>query len=156
MNLRPFHRWKSFWFGIFITASLCWGWERSIRFEDALFLGSPRSPGFIVISNSEGELSTTFIKAGAQISLICYSPVIGSEFTKFSVWKNPHGRPIFSVPIAAHGDGTGYWWRIAIAHWFLILLFAIIWITWMVRRARRFKRLAAEFELGSAGSQPAP
>ena len=156
MNLRPFYRWKSFWFGIFMIASFCWGWMRSTRFEDALFLGSPRSPGFVVISNSGGELSTAFTKAGAQFDLICYSPVIGSEFTKFSVWKNPHGRPIFSVPIAMHSYGTEYWWRITIAHWFLILLFAIIWITWMVRRSRKLQRLAAEFDLGSASSQSAP
>jgi|GEM_PF-5335040 len=30
MTPRPFHRWKSFWIGIFVIASLCWSWWRRV------------------------------------------------------------------------------------------------------------------------------
>ena len=41
---------------------------------------------------------------------------------------------------------------VAIAHWFLILLFLLPWTTWLVWRSRRMKRLAP----GTAGLPTGP
>lgn len=81
---------------------------------------------------------------------------MGSGSSPISIWSNSNESPHYQTPWPLGWESSKDTNSLSIAHWFLILLFAIIWITWMVRRARRFKRLAAEFELGSAGSQPAP
>ena len=91
-----------------------------------------------------------------MLDMICFYPLLGSFSSAISVWRNPHGTLDYTIPGPVEGDWASNWQGAGIAHWFLILLFSIVWITWLVRRARRFKRLASEFESASAGSQPAP
>jgi hypothetical protein len=143
MNLRPFHRWKSFWFGIFIIASLCWSWGRSTRFEESVCLGPPRFGYYLMLVQSDKVLSVVSAGSPDHGAMICAVPLFGSDRSKVSVWSNAGGRSVPGIPWAVESHSEPHLWRVEIAHWLLILLFAIIWITWMVRRARRFKRLVS-------------
>ncbi len=143
MNPRPFHRWKSFWIGIFVIASLCWGWERSVHFWETLCLSSPRSGNCVMLVQGNGGLRIILLRnPGGMIGASGF-PLVGSAFFPVSIWSYSFGSPHFQFPWPLEWESSKNTNSLGIAYWFLILLFATIWIIWMVRRARRFKRLVS-------------
>ena len=109
-----------------------------------------------MLVHGDGYLSIIlFENPGGMIGAAGFQ-VMGSRFSPISIWCDASSNPHYQISWPLGWESSKYTNSLSIAHWFLILHFAIIWITWMVRRARRFKRLAAEFELGGAGSHPPP
>jgi hypothetical protein len=144
MTPRPFHRWKSLWFGIFVIATLCWGWHRSVHFWEALCLGPPRAGNCVILAHRNGSLSITLSDSSGWSGVVSGFPVVGSGYSPVSIWSDSRGNlRHFQISRPLSLKWSGPWRGALVAHWFLILLFAIIWITWLVRRARRFKRLVS-------------
>jgi hypothetical protein len=65
---------------------------------------------------------------------------LGAPSGPVSVWLDHHGSPYFSMPSAISGDSGSAGWIVGIAHWFLIVLYAVIWILWMRWRSRLEQR----------------
>lgn len=130
MSLRPFHRWKSFWFGVLVIAFLGWAWISS--------MGEERSLTWIT-----KNWIATFTQNPGKV-----------EFQRFNVpgafasdLSSSYRAPPQGPWLADWAD----WWGsldvylvISIAHWFLILLFLIPWTAYLLWRSRRMKRLAVE------------
>jgi len=133
MKPRPVYRWKSFWLGVVVLAFLGWSWLRSM------------GPGdYFAIKGSLEEV-VRIDQSGGRIAV---------------VWERED--PIFSLPempLAKHSPesemrwfprAVRYWspidgWNaVAIAHWFVILVFLILWLGWFAWRGRSFQRKAGE------------
>lgn len=142
MPPRPLHRWKSFWLGVFVVVFLAWAWGRSGQFAEKAVFGNPSVTGFVDLGQTDGILFLTVFRVPNEVSLVCYSPIAGDLGNPVSAWRDPHGiRRQFSFPAAVDVDLESKWSSIAIAHWFLILLFLLPWTAWLVGRSRRMKRL---------------
>ncbi|MEK7951563.1 hypothetical protein [Luteolibacter soli] len=128
MTPRPLYRWKSFWFGLLVLAFLAWAWAHSTR-QGAAFVPTRKSP--VVFLQDAGRIRIAWFRRSSPF---------------------PQGLQHFPP-----GDGSGRLWfapmvevirlqnqfYIHLAHWFLILLFALPWSSFLIVRSRRMKRLTA-------------
>ena len=132
MHPRPVYRWKSFWFGVVVLAFLGWSWIRSMGAGDYLAWKGTMDE-VVRIDQSGGRIAVVWVRED----------------------------PIFSLPempLAKHGGGSGMRWFprafrygspvdgwnwIALAHWFMILLFLLAWCGWLTWRWRGRKRVQA-------------
>jgi hypothetical protein len=132
MRPRSIYRWKSFWFGVLVLAFLGWSWMQSMG-----------EGGYIAINGHLDE-RVRLDQSGGRIAV---------------VWMREN--PVFSlpeVPLAKHSPEVDmrwfprafrYWspidgWNaVAIAHWFLILLFLVPWSVWLAWRWRMLRKAAA-------------
>ncbi len=145
MNPRPFHRWKSFWIGIFVIAFLGWAWVYSIGRLSYVLIPHGSKMEHFAMAQFDARISV----GGCQVP---QGMVAETKPPNDLDWSENEWFPPALDSAYPFDAGEGY----SIAHWFLILLFLIPWTLWLVWRTRKFKRLAAEFELGSAGSKFAP
>ena len=134
---RPLHRWKSFWLGVFVVVFLGWAWARSLDQWDILDWAVSKEE-FYSLVNLEGKLR-----------IVCNRmETIGAAFRFQSIEATEEADP---MPPWIETTSSVFGWQIDVAHWFLILLFLLLWTTWLVWRSRRMKRLASE--PGTAGPQ---
>ena len=120
MAPRPLIKWKSFWLGILVLGFLGWAWVRSMARYDGLFWYSVG--GTITgASNSGGLLHLVIETPGARLP------------------ANP-GINVVSRTLAARD-----WWprafqNTSVAHWFLMLLFLVPWISFLAWRVRKQRK----------------
>ncbi len=135
MTPRPFHRWKTFCFGLLFLIFLGGSWTRSMLYHDALAMGFGhhavslgQSPEGILLGVVEYPTAPTreFISIARSIPL----PPDRSQiwFPPAVTWS------IDGVPHLIEARG------VHIAHWLLILLFAPAWAIRLLRQSRRMKR----------------
>lgn len=129
MTPRPFHRWKSFWLGIFVLASLAWAWVRSMSYVEGIFWMSGKH------SISAGQ-------------------AFGSVFLNWDGSRPPTSHPIFVWAREAAPVGQPWFHKavnvetypkqlqLTFAHWFLMLVLLFPWTTFLLWRYRRMKRFA--------------
>jgi hypothetical protein len=130
MTPRPLIRWKSFWLGILALGFLGVAWVRSGGYNDAV--------GFNVVDRywEVGQDSGMFLigavrDEGASPSINFVStkrPEVVRSFPKGILWEHTNGGP----------EGVYAF----VAHWFLILLFAIPWSAFLAWRWHRQKKLS--------------
>ena len=126
MKPRPVYRWKSFWLGVLMFAFLVWSWMRSMGPGDYLALNGSLEE-IVRIDQSGGRVAVVWVRENPifslpEMPLAKHSPE--SEMRWF-----PRAVRYWS-PI----DG---WSAVAIAHWFLILVFVILWVGLLVGRWKR-------------------
>lgn len=135
MTPRPFHRWKSFWFGVLILAFLVWAWASSVGSRTEVLL------------QWDAYKNLSLIQANGRFLCVRYdgwNQTLGVRKPKLSHHPLPEARwwqPAVSIKETNPSEIPG--WFLTVAHWFLILLFLILWTAFLVWRNRRMKRLAA-------------
>lgn len=126
MTPHPLHRWKSFWFGILVLAFLGWAWGRSGRTIDLFTWTGHGEFTRSQISHSDSQISFYRGMGGSYPELGFY------YFTETSMKRRdpwfPAGFSVFDETAAR---------TIAIAHWFLILLFLVPWTGFLLWRVKR-------------------
>ena len=127
---RPFHRWKSFWLGVFILSILGWSWARSQHHLDGFLWMAPR------FHLSAGH-TTGFIE-------LAWSAATGARGESF-IWIHDAaattGEPLF--PKAVNGERYPDQIQLTVAYWFLMLIFLVSWsafLCWWWCRQRRIAR----------------
>lgn len=139
MKPRPFHRWKSLWFGVLVLAFLGWAWIRSMGHRDEISWAFP--PARVA-----GAL-----QSNGRVMLLRFSEVPGVPLgIRHETAVIQRGADWFPPARVANEFG-GRVTRIEIPHWLLILLFLIPWTAFLLWRGRRLKRLAARQEMDRDG-----
>ena len=130
MNPRPLYRWKSFSFGILILIFLGWGWVRSMGAGDYLAINGSFDE-VLRIDQSGGCIAVVWLLPNPIFSLpeVPLSKMFGETDARWFPPPLKHWSPV---------DG---WASVAVAHWFLILLFLAAWGGWLAWRWRRMKCL---------------
>jgi hypothetical protein len=134
MTPRPFHRWKSFWFGVLILAFLGWVWASSVGYRSEMLLPW------------DAYKNLSLIQANGRLLFVRYdgwNQTLGVRKPKLSHHPHPETRwwqPAVSITETGPSEIPG--WSISVAHWFLILLFLILWTACLFCRSRRMKRFA--------------
>ncbi len=147
MHLRRRHQTKSFWLGLCVLLFLGWAWFSSVHRATKLRIGSVSAPGCLIIGQSRGTVFTAFCNDPYGM-MDCDVLQQGSPSGPVSVWMDHHGSPYFSTPSAISGDSGFAGWIVGIAHWFLILLYVVIWILWMRWRSRLERRFVDSVKEG--------
>ncbi len=129
MSPRPLYRWKSFWFGIFVLICRGGGGVRSWGAGDYLAIDGSFDEG-LRIDQSGGCIAVIWIPDEPIFSFpeVPLSKLFGKEDVRWFPPAFEQGRPV---------DG---WASVAVAHWFLILLFLVAWGGWLAWRWRGVKR----------------
>jgi hypothetical protein len=135
MTPRPFHRWRSFWAGLLTLVFLGWAWNRSIRRYDSF-----------VCCNATGRFG---IILEQRDSVVVFTiphklPILPAFTSLHFILDQPRRHPRLPCPLAIGIKSPPAYRSLAIAHWFLILLFLVPWTAFLFWRSRRMKRLAAE------------
>ena len=137
--IRPLYRWKSFWFGVLVIAFLGWAWARSMTFADSLsWTGDGVSVGVINLS------------AKAEFYCEKSSALKPSWFTyhRFKVvdrspkWFRPSLQRSSYFLKRSKVQVSQVW----IAHWLLMLIFALVWSAWLFLNWRREQKTAWPFK----------
>lgn len=130
MPPRPFHRWKSFWFGILILAFLGWGWVTSMGKGNYVAIqGKLEEVGRL--DQSGGYISVVW-EGDTPIFSLHPEPIAWMFGREHATW----------FPKAFKYDSPVDGWRsAAIAHWCLILIFLLVWGSSLAWRWRRMRRL---------------
>jgi len=130
MTPRTLYRWKSFWFGILILIFLGWGWASSMGTGD-----------YIAINGSFDEV-LRIDQSGGRIAIIRVlpDPIFSLPEAPLSKMFGKEDAPWFP-PAFERGRPVDGWASVAVAHWFLMLLFLVAWSGWLGWRWRRMKRL---------------
>ncbi|RYD24971.1 MAG: hypothetical protein EOP87_25235 [Verrucomicrobiaceae bacterium] len=134
MTPRPLHRWKSFWFGIFILISLgwLWSWGRTHSDSAAARLGKQTWHGIV---SSDGLLHW-YQETTRPGTIHSRNFSFNSHTTQVQRWfPQP---PIVTGHLANPPSTVTY---VGIAHWLLILLFLLPWSAFLIWRRRRMSRL---------------
>lgn len=141
MPPRPLHHWKSFWLGLLVLIFLGWAWVRSMHHVDDIYYEPSTS------SKTWGATS------GLGAVLLTWEvhpfPPNGLNFDSYPVkpsWPTNIWFPK-AITLQERGTGGSQYKGIAIAHWFLILLFLVAWAGFLFWRVRRMR---------SAGEMPPP
>ena len=113
---RPVHRWKSFWLGILALAFLGWSWGISKWADDSFTVGTPK--GSCCVGHWAGYLCFGYEQGSSH-------PGFGFETSHHDITYDPDW---FDGPFLL-GDGV-----FRVAHWFLILLFLLPWISLLTWR----------------------
>ena len=142
MTPRPIHHWKTFWLGLFVLAFLGSSWIKSSNGSSSLTWLSARKDKAAVAGQRHGLVKFEYY-AHPHPTALRTGLSIRSE-------TGDHPRTWIQPAIASYNkDNDG--WEISIAHWLIILLYLIAWlttITWWHRRQRRL--------LESHASPPSP
>jgi hypothetical protein len=134
MPPRPI-RWKTFWLGLLVFLFLLWAWGRSVGHCDSLTYGSPGGRFMIECQNSSGSVALEIGVARTFLHRIVPAGIVLTSETR------PGRRWLGDIEITRLSSGR-YW--IQIAHWLLIVLFLLPWLTflaWRQRKQRRHHRL---------------
>ena len=125
MTPRPLIRWKSFWLGILVLVFLGWAWVASL------------SRGSEVRFYSGGEYVTLRTIDGRALFAWDLDHVgeNGFKTAHFGVVTNRIQLP---PPVSLRERRGG--WALAVAYWFLILLFLVPWVSFLVWRVRRQRK----------------
>ncbi|MEK7954090.1 hypothetical protein [Luteolibacter soli] len=150
MPPRPLHRWKSFWLGVLIIAFLGWAWVASMRHVDVLYWNSavgsstpsPASKNFDhFVYRNFGRFVLT---AGQTLGWVevkwdtsRFSP-LASHWSHQIITLTPKETWFARAVRVERYPGR---LEVFVAHWLLILLFALPWATCLFYRHRRMKRL---------------
>lgn len=130
MTPRPLYRWKSFWLGIVVLIFLGCGWGRSMSHTDGFFW-LPKHFIFTAFQ-STGRLGFAWDYSKAPSPLHFFQWVHEPISTAGEPW----------FPRAVVPEIYDRQFQLGIAHWFLMLLFILVWsafLGWRVRRMKRFE-----------------
>jgi hypothetical protein len=138
MIKRRLHQRKSFWLGLCLLLFLGWAWFSSEHRATKLRIGSVRAHESIEIGQSSGAVFTVIYFVPYMDP--CDVPIVGTATGSFNVFTNSHGNPHFSIPppMVVQIESAG--WFASIAHWFLIVLYLVLWVLWMRWRSRLERR----------------
>lgn len=126
MRPRPIHRWKSFWFGLLVLVFMGWAWVRAISFSEKINWVPPNSGDYITIGQSGGRV---VIDWGND-------PLFDRNL---SIYRQPSKSTFYlGAPVLRKGEHQG--WELSFAHWFLVLLFLVPWLSFLAWRWRRMNR----------------
>jgi hypothetical protein len=140
--IRTLYRWKSFWLGLFVLVFLGWAWVVSQTHPFVATWYPPAGHG-VEARNAFNKVRIAWDKEfsfGSGPNLEGPGPGFNAWIHTYGFSDTPFVRP-FEV-FANDINGTG----VAVAHWFLILLFRVPWSGWLVCRWRRLKSLETEVE----------
>lgn len=124
--IRPLHRWKSFWLGLFVLVFLGWAWARSTTALSQVLWPTGTSTAVVI-----GQFGSRVVLASGE-SGMTLPP--GLQFNNVFV---DYGDDIFPPSAGFLRRPKG----IFVAHWFLILLFLVPWFGWLAWRWRRHRIL---------------
>jgi hypothetical protein len=152
MTPRPLHRLKSFWLGVLILAFLGWAWVASMRHVDVLYWNSAvgssaPSPGSKSFDDMVYRTFGRFVlTAGQTLGWVEVkwdtsrpSP-LASHWSHQIITLTPKETWFAQATRVERYPGR---MDVFIAHWLIILLFAISWAALLFWRHRRMKHLAA-------------
>lgn len=129
--MHPIHRWPSFRLGILLIFFLVLTWMRSSFYNDEAALPH------LLIQNQLGHISLTINPDG-----VFSSYATSNAIHPLRLWF-PAPLVIFTSTYA--GSSTPSAFGVNIAHWFLILLTLIAWLT-LLSRKRKQLRLLTELQ----------
>jgi hypothetical protein len=140
MRQRPVYRWKSFWLGVLVLAFLGWAWVRSMSWEIYLSWGT-ETRGALVFTNRTGEVSLGWLgyQPGGEAAYM-----LGLMDGSGEVW--PPGEAPWFPRFAEVKSEPGVYRSFTMAHWFVMVMFAMAWgamLTWRWRKHRGLESKAA-------------
>ena len=137
---RPFHRWKSFWFGLVVLGCLGWSWVASMRHVDVLYFNSAAGPS----TTLHRHFGSFVLTAGQTLGWVEVkwdtsrpSPLV-SHWSHQIITLTPK-ETWFARPVTVKRSPGRL--EVFVAHWLLILLFLLPWTTYLSWRSRWMKRL---------------
>jgi hypothetical protein len=133
---RPFCRWKSFWLGILVLGFIGWAWGVSMDGIQSLTYKPSSSPSAYVAYNGLSGV-TVFSSDNETFRGISgiRTRAVPSEIAAKEVWSN-----WFPLGIRTRKMVSGDHWRLRFAHWFLMLLFSLVWSAWLFFHWKREQR----------------
>ena len=145
MTPRPFYRSLTFWSGLLVAVSLCWGWQDSRRYQTAFYAG----PFFLVQTDSYlglGRLSYP-VDGGFERDkytrnfAIAPAPFFlrGGKRTSRGDTTPEDVRSLLESGWAGHPGN----WGAMLPHWLLLLGAVSAWAGALLWRAKRIQRAAA-------------
>jgi hypothetical protein len=123
MRPRPFYRWKSFWLGILVLLVLGWAWKRSCEYLD--YYRISLGPGLVVLAGQ-----------GASDLAVGWHSSPLEEGSYFIHHEADPSEPCFASAISWGSDSPGGA-HVALAHWFLIVVFLVPWSAWLFYHWKR-------------------
>jgi hypothetical protein len=124
---RPVYRWKSFWLGVLVLGFLGWAWAHSFRH----FSGG----GFRVPGNGSMLLSQSGGTVWLEVRRM--PPGLTPYNWQYWSWPSPVKRSFVAPAMKQREDKTGF------AHWLVMLLFLVPWVSFLAWRVRKQRRLNA-------------
>ncbi|MCW1886307.1 hypothetical protein OKA04_16335 [Luteolibacter flavescens] len=116
----PLHRWISFWLGLFVIVFVGWAWWDSHRYYSTLIW-----------------VGKGFAWNGAGMAGISRNDFLAPDSFEFAVSRAPLGT-VWLPGIRAKFP------TFAVAHWAVMLSFALPWFRWLAWRWHRLGKLQAE------------
>jgi len=137
--IRPLYRWKSMWLGLLMLGFLGWGWKRSVHYYDVASCGEGSGGRGVSLGQRDSRVILTWVPAKSPSG---FAP----GFHWFSVMMNERSYPIFpgifsKDPNNMRLPDSFRWFHLP--HWFLMLLFLVLWAAFLAWRWRRVKQLTA-------------
>ncbi|MEK7951630.1 hypothetical protein [Luteolibacter soli] len=123
MTPRPIHHWKTFWLGIIVLLALGFAWLRSLLSLDYTPLGP-----WMAVGQGGGKIAFLWDANGY--------PGHYAVTEKLYLHQSPFGPP---SDFKAYGYDYLF---LVFAHWYLILLFFLLWLTFLAWRRQEMKALA--------------
>ena len=172
MRRRAVWRWKSFWLGVLVLCFLGWVWVRSMGWHsEVTWQRAHRGSGTAAVTADGLGISAWQDGGNVSITWDAYSPFVDDGLTYWSrSMEDMYGLEDSTLVMdssAPEGEMEkdvpyGEWkWsmrrmfpdavtmkikddRVHVAHWFLCVMFFLVWAGWMVWRWRRVLKTNAE------------
>jgi len=113
-------------------------WFVSIFAAYSFYVNLPALSRSFSLGQSGGMVGLSSYSRQASVDFGCGGPVFGSMSGPVCLWKNPHGRPRFEIPLPVFWEVNEYYCSFGISYW---LLGAGCWLgrhCWWSRRTKRF------------------
>jgi len=129
--IRPLYRWKSFWLGLFVLVFFGWAWERSQRLADQASLSFPSTQVAFAVEQCGGIVTFQWLQWNAYLPAGLFK--VQGTVTMPASWTFPNALDFPGL--------YGARFSVMASHWFLMVLFSLVWgglLMWRMSGLKKF------------------